>query len=271
MRAVSTHLRGPLFLSFLLLLLIDARAQAPDLTGWKRDSLPSYAAYSPRTWVFVKRGSEWMVEQQTKSSQSDTLVLPKPSAFLQYRFSNSASRYVLRIDNGYLIGRDFGEFGGGLYFVSLDGEDTYEIDPVQRIRKIFNYHGRVLAIAGMGEDAILELYQENGSWRIRKLVNLLEEPRLVVPGHDDLLVLSNQYLCRVTPDFQVLPLVRAPFHSWINRPSSMLVDNEDLYIATGAGVLCIRRFQKSPVYASGVIRVRDFENAPAFEWYVPKR
>ena len=273
MRAVSTRTRRLTLLSFLLLLASGAGAQAPNLSAWQRDSLPSSSAYGGRyRWVFAKRNSEWVVEQQAASrSQEDTLVLPKPNAFLAYRFSNSASRHVLRIDDGYLIGRNFGEFGGGLYFVSLDGKIAYEIDPVQRIRKIFEFNHRILATEGMQEGAILELYKQQGSWRVRELAQFPEAPTFIQPYHDELLMLSSQYLYRVTKDFRVLPLVRAPFAAWLSSVSGMLVDQEDLYIATNTGVLRIKRFQKSPVYESGVIRVRDFENAPEFEWYVPKK
>ena len=292
MRAASTHLRRLLLLSFLLLLTTNAWAQAPDLTGWKRDSLPDELGRSRSftldpanpfsgfrdepAWAFVSDGKRWLIKpQQLYRQRGDSAIIIHANAYLTPSIHRQSDHFVRRVDDGYLIGVDRGEFGGGLYFSSLDGLSTYQIQEYLRIHEIVKFNQRIIATEGLAHmslngGSLLEVYRE-GSWKVRKIAKLPDAPSIVKPYKNNLLIIGHNYISLLTKDLQVLPLVKAPYSWGAFNATSALIDKDDLYLAIWGGVLRIKHFAGSPIYKAGTLRPKASEKAPVFEWYVPRR
>ncbi len=285
------RMRLLLSLSTILLLALKAQAQAPDLTGWKRDSLPDDQGRSRSftldpnnpfsgfrdepAWAFVRVGKRWQIKpQQLYRQRGDSAIIVNANAYLTPSIYRQSDHFVRRVDDGYLIGVDRGEYGGGLYFSSLAGLGTYQIQNYLRIHEIVKFNQRIIATEGLAHmilnsGSLLEVYKE-GNWKVRKMAALPDAPAIVKPYKTGLLIIGHNYISLLTKDFQVLPLVKAPYSWGAFNATSALVDKDDLYLAIWGGVLRIKHFAKSPIYKAGVIRTKDFDKAPEFEWYVPK-
>lgn len=161
-------------------------------------------------------------------------------------------RYVKKVDGGYIVGLNGGEFGGGLLFVSADGMSSYEVGGLLRIRDIFEWNSKIYALEGiahlgMSRGRILEIYNDK-VWKYKTIKVLEEAPSVVAKGDKQLVLATSQYLYRLTEDLQVEEILKAPFYWGILYPSSIHIDRESIYLAMRQGILKIENFQTSPTY-----------------------
>ena len=274
MNIASGCLRHAKLLALLLVLSApSACGQALNLTCWQADSLaPSAHASSLYAWGFARQGAEWVIARQKVSShRGDSLVFTKPTAHGATLAPERADRYVKRITSGYLVGINYGEFGGGLYFVGLDGTRLAEIETSLRVRQIFEFDHRLFAAGGFREGCIEELLYREGTWQARQLTHLPEPPLLTQEYGGDLLVVSQNFVHRVGPDFKVVSQLQLPPHSSWPYPSALLVAQGDLYLALGTGILHVKQFLKPRSGTPKPSATNDREDNLDFEWYVPKQ
>lgn len=247
-----------------LTLFSFCKAQVPDLANWKVDTLPVgdriYSAnHSQSNWVFIKTDDKWEIVQNTfKKEKGDSF--PFTPDFIDKNLKEiKGNRFVKRTPDGYLVGLDKGEFGGGLYFIKSDGLDGYEMAGYLNIRNIFDYNNKYFAIEGLAHlggqrGQIIEIFKKDTVWKYKSLTSLIEAPAIITDYNNEKIIVTSQYILKFGKDFKVIEILKSPFYWGMLYPSSILVDNNDLYLAMRQGVL----------------KIKSFDHSPEYEWYIPK-
>lgn len=147
---------------------------------------------------------------------------------------------------------------GGLFFISRSGESSYKIDGFQRIEEIFDFGSKIYATSGLAHlgtnyGYILELSLD-GNWGISNKVELPEEPHILIHRNNSLYIVTSQFILRVDKGMNIYKVLKSPVY-WGNLyPSSAINDDKDIFIAMRKGIL----------------KIKDFETDPNYQWYIPK-
>jgi len=161
-------------------------------------------------------------------------------------------RAVKKVEDGYIIGLNNGEFGGGLWFLSANGKSSYEIMPYRRIHQIFEFNAKLYVIEGlahMGSNNgnLLELKKE-GNWQVSQTYKLPGAPRFIITEKDNILIVTSEYLMSFNKYEKLIEVLKAPFYWGSLYPSSAIIIDNDIYIAMRKGILKISKFKYSPNY-----------------------
>ena len=249
---------------FLALYSLSQAQQKPDLTNWKLETLPvgdllNSANHSHDDWIFVKKDDKWLIEQNTfKREKGDNF--PFTADFIDQNLKEiKGNRYVKKTPDGYLVGLNKGEFGGGLYFINNDGLAGYQIGKRLNIRSIFEHNWTIFSIEGLSHlglqrGQIIQIFQEDNLWKYKTLTQLIEAPRLIADYNDEKIIVTSQYILRFRQDLVVTEILKSPMNWGGLYPSSIIIDNNDIYMAMRKGVL----------------KIKAFDTLPEYEWYVPK-
>jgi hypothetical protein len=153
---------------------------------------------------------EWRVEQGENNVKIrlDTLsdhqaALPDVIRFRDAEVGTKGYRSVQEVPDGWLIGLDVGEFGGGLWWFSSDGKSKEKLSAENIIgftktsigvfaftglAHLSNDNGEVVKIVGV----------KNAPRKIETLVNLGSAPRaFITESNDSFLILTTKSLVRV--------------------------------------------------------------------------
>jgi hypothetical protein len=249
---------------FLTLYHLSHAQQIPDLTDWRLDSLPigdriDAANQSLNNWIFIKKDDKWHIEQNSfKREQGDKF--PFTTDFIDKNLKEIiGNRFVKKTSDGFLVGLNKGEFGGGLYFIKTDGLDGYQMANFLNIRSIFEYNSRYFSIEGLAHlgaqrGQIIEIFKEDDLWKYKSLTQLIEAPNLIADFNNEKLIVTSQYILRFGQDFKITEILKSPFYWGMLYPSSILIDRNDIYLAMRQGIL----------------KIKAFESLPEYEWYVQK-
>ncbi len=257
---ISCHMKAFSILIALVLSSLVSDAQVPDLMNWKLDSLPVgerfYTAnHSADNWLFKLTGGKWKVVQNKDGQQKGDSIPPGliTSDVKRKVGLERGQSFVKRVSDGFLVGKDGGEFGGGLFFIGLDGGLLVVRDRIN-VRSIIEYNGKLLAIEGLAHlgsysGQILEIFKEGDRWSCRLLTTLVDAPILIERFGDELLIVTSQHLLKLGRGFKTTEVLKSPIYWGSLYPTSMLIDRTDLYLAMRQGVLKIKDFESQPVYA----------------------
>src|SRR5690554_1402988 len=136
----------------------------------------------------------------------------------------------VKLENGYLIGFDNGEFGGSLYWFGDNGIDNYKIcngnikDIIFIDDKIFVTEG--LAHLSRDRGQILELEFNDGRWISKKFMDLKNVPYSTqLTTKNELIILTSKQLLKVSSDKMKIELITDGF--WLGLyPNSSIILND---------------------------------------------
>lgn len=123
---------------------------------------------------------------------------------------------------------------------------------------MYKFNSKLYAIQGLShlgisEGSVIEIYNDS-IWKYKEVLKLAEAPKLILRNGDENLILtSGRYIYIQTAD-NLEQVLQAPFHWGMLYPSSMFLDNKDLFIAMRKGIL----------------KIQDYNTNPIYEWYIPK-
>jgi len=137
-----------------------------------------------------------------------------PKAVDEYDFGGR--QVNLKVDNGWLVGFDKGEWGGNLFWFNEKGT-KYEKITSGNIKNLFKINGKIYATEGLahlylssGQIFAVELVY--GKWTVEKKIDLPNTP----------------YATTLTKDKEFLIGL---------YPNSILIDKQTIYIGMRAGIL----------------------------------
>ena len=124
----------------------------------------------------------------------------------------NARTISFRVEDGWLVAYDAGEWGAAIWWYSPDGKRNYQIsdDPVKQFFRIGN---GIVAITGLNhlaidEGSVISIAREDGKWTAKPLAVLPQAGRVATRSPDgDLIVVTSSKLVRVTKEGKVLTLV----------------------------------------------------------------
>jgi hypothetical protein len=185
-----------------------------DLSAWHEELRPPRTDRVARSiWLYAANYSriEWRVSavggqvQARRSEKGEQ----KPGA--RPEFDPRAGRFhkpwaFARVDDGWLVAFNRGEFGAALYWFSRDGTHNYKISDHQVVDFI-STPGGILAVEGLAhmnvsEGSLIRISRANGEqqWKATSLTKLPFAPRAVSRRRDGILLITlSDSLVAVTP------------------------------------------------------------------------
>jgi hypothetical protein len=193
---------------------------------------------------------------------------------LPFKIEQSGQISFVQVHDGYLVGINKGEWGGGLYWYSKDGKENIEIfgsifsSPVIQFIK---RDGKIFAITGLSHMGIscgniIKIEKIEKKWIIEEYLKLPEAPCAIKLDHkENMLVfttsglysidkdanietLSKKLLPQIIPVIEVelssktysykqKPLVEQPMGVWAYLyPTSMVIQKRVVYVGMRGGV-----------------------------------
>jgi hypothetical protein len=147
----------------------------------------------------------------------------------------------VKLDKGYLIGFDNGEFGGSLYWFDNDGIENYKISN-GNIKDIIKIDNRILVTEGLAhlnrdKGQILELQLNDGKWVTKKFMDLKNVPySSQLNSKNELIILTSKQLLKVSTDKKITELISEGFWSSL-YPNSSIIMNDIIYFGMRNGIL----------------------------------
>jgi len=140
---------------------------------------------------------------------------------------DSAQRAIsIRVDDGWLVAYNAGEWGAALWWYSQDGKRNYRISshPVEQFIRRKN---GLVAVAGLAhltinEGSVISLAREDGKWTARPLAVLPQAGRVATPLSDGgLVVVTSTKLVRVSKEGKVRTLIEDT--GYLPAPNSVAI------------------------------------------------
>ncbi|PTL78674.1 hypothetical protein [Vitiosangium sp. GDMCC 1.1324] len=235
------------------------------------------AATVPDGWILVPEPSEEQVgcanhsrlAWRVSSDKNGVRVEPEPDpehdtgARLPFALPKElhvgGTRHVLAVPDGFLVGSDAGEWGGGLFWFSSDGKTWRQLANENVNGLVQLGPGEVLSLhglnhLGMRRGAARWLVQDaQRQWTVSETKMLDAGPQAFVSTPEALYVVTADSLTRIGRDRQVSVL--QPLPTAILYPNSMTADSH------GTLWVGMRHF---------VLRLTPSGKGFSREWFVPK-
>lgn len=238
-----------LFTLTLLLGVMSAISASPadcphDLAESREVRFPSRTDVASRmVWFYASNHSplEWLVFPVkgricARTSDSDQYIA-RPAFVPEADSFRGASR-LARVDDGWLVGFNQGEFGAALYWFSLDGLSHYKISEHQVV-EFFRYAGEWAAIEGLdhlglARGSIIRITRTNPQrrWQVQTALTLTSAPYAVaqVPYGPTLVVLSHAVVAIEGLNRPTALLENAPWEGLYPQSAALTADSRTLYI-----------------------------------------
>lgn len=219
------------------------------------------ATYSHYSWIVSGKNGNVI------ASYTNTVKRPENRPPFQVGVSKTLRGNIqsIQVKNGYLVGRDAGEWGGNLQWFSMDGKEHYEVSKeqvvgfIQTKNELYAFSG--LAHMGYEFGHILRLSKVNDHWKSKLFVDIKHAPRAFLVEKDgSLLVVTNKTLMRIKKNKQVETLIAKAFW-WSLYPISVLeTSSGETYVGMRHGVARVHKDQ-SKYIVEWLLPNKDFVNA----------
>ena len=244
-----------LFESLLMALLLSSTAIAGDGApqGWTPlQGAPSEmelrcANYSSDEWQVTLSSDQVVIAKAPPFPHID----PLPFAVPPDR-ARAGRRYVQKVSDGWLVGFDAGEFGGGLWWFAKDGNQSLRISPpadapakpedpfrAENVRGFAEQDDQVIVLMGLDHlggrsGRLFRVVKGRDGWALVPLALLDSSPKAWIVAGQKLLVVTDGGLWSVTPGGSVAAIRTIDLVGLY--PNSMVADS------TGRLYVGMRRF-----------------------------
>ena len=209
-----------------------------------------------REWKVALSGETLRIRLDTQRDHQD--LLPPEIKSRNVIVDTKGYRHVIAVDDGWLVGLDFGEFGGALWWFSSDGTRSKKISE-ENVVGFANTPQGILVLVGLahlGSDSgkVLRVTDgEAGERKLEPVADLGSAPRtFVVESPDSLIILTTRRLVRVRATGQIERLFQTRYQDLY--PTSMALS------PSGVFHVGMRHF---------VTRLTPTANGYQEEWFVP--
>lgn len=245
-----------LLTSLLTAATAGGRAEAQSLpTGWviypmpeSNSSVMQCANYSELEWSvsLSETGTAQIAPHPTTHGAGSSKLPPR----VKRQKGMIGAESTFKLQNGWLLGFDAGEFGGGLWFADADGK-TQELSR-ERVRGFVGTQQGVLVFVGLAHmfqdsgKVLIVPYKITSKADLRTLVELDGAPQAVSKLSDDTaLVITTQGISQISSSGVSKTLLRRGFGSLY--PNS-IVSTSDSAIYAGMRLFVIRLVPESGEY-----------------------
>jgi hypothetical protein len=218
----------------------------PDVTKWEEVKPPpksragdwivwSYAAnYSSIDWQVKRDGN---IVRAARTSNPIAQSSPRPR-FVPKAGHFSGGFAVQRVDDGWLVGFNEGEFGAALYWFSGSGETNYKISDDQVVSFTSAARG-IIAIQGlahlsMSEGSVIRIVRDPNTkrWRSTTIRKLSQAPEAFVHLADGtLVIILSDSLISLSPRNKQSTLIKCADWGTLYTNSAVLsADQSKIYI-----------------------------------------
>lgn len=217
-----------IYLGLLLLRLLSPSTQAADpaynhdLAKWSQVTLPQPTDESGRELFFLRANwstHEWRVflkdEQPCAQLTTESPVKPSPRPTFIPRAENfTRARTFARVDDGWLVGFNHGEFGAALYWFSPDGKQHYKISNHQVVDFMSLSNGihaiEGLAHLSLSHGSAIRVTRANAAarWQATSVAKLPSAPYSVaLRRNETMLITLSDSLISLSPNYKVQTLL----------------------------------------------------------------
>ena len=231
--------------------------------GWVRYPKPlpespimRCANYSQNDWRVINEAGNIDIRLDTEFDRINPL--PPQINSNAVAVSNVRERYVLKVEDGWLVGLNGGEFGGGLWWFSTDANDTLKLSD-DRILGLSKCAKGVLALSGishMGREAgkVILITGMGRSQKVSLLADLHIMPRaFTVESPDSWLIITSSKLLRLKTTGEVKALFTTDYR--------LLYPNSMALLSSGVLYVGMRHF---------ITSLTPSETGYREDWFVPK-
>jgi len=175
------------------------------------------AAFGDR-WMVERSGSEIAIRHWIPLEESVPPPFEMPNGVDAVGVTRST-----RVDDGWLVGFDAGEFGGGLWWIAPDREQFYSLDPSGNLGEVdtapvqgfTRFAGRLLVFRGLdhlgsAQGAVFTAAQVGSRWGLQPVLELDGEPLGWVERGPTLLVLTASAVWSLDRELKGAVLVAFP-------------------------------------------------------------
>lgn len=236
-----------------MVLALSAYAAEPtyprEISQWQEVIVPPDSdKVAHAAWLFAANYSihEWRVftvddqicAQLTTVKPAEQPERPKFTPKADQFVGASNSTRFSRVEDGWLVGFNQGEFGGALYWFSRDGKHNYKVSDHQVV-DFFSLPGGLHAIEGLahilyskGSVVRIARSQSNARWQATTITELAFAPYAVSVSRDNsMLITLSDSLARVGENGTTSTLLSDPPWAGLYPNSSVLSqDEKKLYI-----------------------------------------
>ena len=226
--------------------LIAAPSYNPDVTTWQEIKPPPKSRTAQREmWISAANYSnvEWQIKRDGNSVRANLVSNPVTQSFPRPNFVPKAEQFtgagaVQRIDDGWLVGFNHGEFGAALYWFSPNGQQKYKISNDQVVDFLTTPQG-VFAIQGlahlvMSEGSLIRVVRDpqTARWTSRTTKKLPEAPTAFVRlSNGSLILVLTGSLVSLSPSGELATLYKEANWTELYANSAVLSGDESkLYI-----------------------------------------
>lgn len=154
-------------------------------------------------------------------------------------------KYELSTDNGRLVGRDGGEFGGGLKFYHkeyAEAGDGVEIERVGNVKGLLCWNNKVYCLTGLAHltldfGGIHELSPTKGAFESSKMITLPSSPQAFTLFKDKLLIIAHSCLFLVDQDLNYVLLFEDAFWQGLYPSSIVAFDEKNIFVGMRGGIV----------------------------------
>ncbi len=203
------------------------------------DTIYNYNS-DPNDWsVYLEKGDVYVVAETgytAKGRLPFKVAVPQGAGKIL-----AGERTVLKVEDGYLVGFDRGEWGGDLYWFSDDGKQYYKISNDQvvgfSVRDAKFYAIQGLAHLNTSEGSLIEIKKDNGKWSSSTYLALSTAPSAIgLDSKDNFVVVTSSDLLSIDTNKKINTLISKGMWDVYLYPNSLVVDNDVLFIGMRAGV-----------------------------------
>jgi hypothetical protein len=204
---------------------------------------------NPTLWECAGRAGSWVVSEPQGSLAIKELDVERAEEIevpplLKLTEEMRGRKSLLRTANGWLIGFDEGEFGGGLWWFSGDGSDSKKLLSTN-VHAIYDTRNGTFVLAGlahMGHDAgeVDQFIETPEKVTLKWVASLGGSPEASTVDPDgDIIVASPRRVVRVDYSGEVHTLYRSGED--LTYPTSVVIDpNGDIFVGMRFFVLRLR-------------------------------
>ncbi len=232
------------YLTLILLLYVTncfAQKLEVPIKDWKSFSIPknrdTLISYNwSKTWWKVSLIKDEVFASVRNINHEEDLPFKTVPTKTEKVLNVIGERSVHKVDNGYLIGMNYGEWGGDLAWYSRLGGIHKNISGHQ-ILKFLVLNSKIYALDGYG--SIIEIIKTNDGWTTENYFKFPIEQKpisFVLDNQNNFIVITHDGILKVDKNKFFTKIADYKIWGIYLVPTSLVIKNEIIYVGMPMGV-----------------------------------